>query len=77
MLQKRLSTTRVFVMHDQTETIALSDRIALIFSGKIRQIGTPYGLYRNPVDLDVARFLFQSYLPTGMNLSHWSAASPL
>lgn len=68
MLQKRLSTTRVFVTHDQTEAIALSDRIALMFSGKIRQIGTPDGLYRNPVDLDVDRFLSQPYLPTGMNL---------
>jgi multiple sugar transport system ATP-binding protein len=63
-LQKRLGTTTVFVTHDQTEAMALSDRIALMFAGKIRQIGTPDELYRNPVDLDVARFLSQPYLNT-------------
>lgn len=63
-LQKRLGTTTVFVTHDQTEAMALSDRIALMFGGSIRQIGTPDVLYRNPVDLDVARFLSQPYLNT-------------
>lgn len=63
-LQKRLGTTTVFVTHDQTEAMALSDRIALMFSGQIRQIGTPDELYRNPVDLDVARFLSQPHLNT-------------
>lgn len=61
-LQKRLGTTTVFVTHDQTEAMALSDRIALMFAGKIRQIGTPDDLYRNPVDLDVAKFLSQPHL---------------
>ena len=61
-LQKRLGTTTVFVTHDQTEAMALSDRIALMFDGAIRQIGTPDDLYRNPVDLDVATFLSQPYL---------------
>ena len=64
MLQKRLGTTTVFVTHDQTEAMALSDRIALMFFGQIRQIGTPDELYRNPVDLDVASFLSQPYLNT-------------
>jgi multiple sugar transport system ATP-binding protein len=63
-LQKRLGTTTVFVTHDQTEAMALSDRIALMFAGQIRQIGTPDELYRNPVDLDVAKFLSQPYLNT-------------
>ncbi len=61
-LQRRLGTTTVFVTHDQTEAMALSDRIALMFAGKIRQIGTPDDLYRNPVDLDVAKFLSQPHL---------------
>lgn len=61
-LQKRLGTTTVFVTHDQTEAMALSDRIALMFNGAIRQIGTPDDLYRNPIDLDVATFLSQPYL---------------
>ncbi len=63
-LQKRLKTTTIFVTHDQTEAMALSDRIALMFAGSIRQIGTPDELYRDPVDLDVARFLSQPYLNT-------------
>jgi multiple sugar transport system ATP-binding protein len=61
-LQKRLGTTTVFVTHDQMEAMALSDRIALMFEGNIRQIGTPDDLYRHPVDLDVAKFLSQPYL---------------
>jgi multiple sugar transport system ATP-binding protein len=64
ILQKRLRTTTIFVTHDQNEAMALSDRIALMFEGKIRQVGTPEELYRNPVDLDVARFLSQPYLNT-------------
>ncbi len=63
-LQKRLGTTTVFVTHDQIEAMALSDRIAVMFAGKIRQVGTPDDLYRNPADLDVARFLSQPYLNT-------------
>jgi len=61
-LQRRVGATTLFVTHDQAEAMAVSDRIAVMFAGKIRQVGTPDDLYRNPVDLDVARFLSQPWL---------------
>ena len=64
ILQRRLKTTTVFVTHDQAEAMAISDRIAVMFVGRIRQIATPAELYRNPIDLDVARFMSQPVLNT-------------
>ncbi|MEO1694076.1 MAG: ABC transporter ATP-binding protein [Pseudomonadota bacterium] len=61
-LQQRLGTTTLFVTHDQAEAMAISDRVAIMFDGELRQIGTPDALYRQPVDLDVARFLSQPHL---------------
>lgn len=56
-LNKRLGKTFVFVTHDQVEAMTMSDRIAVMMAGKIRQLDTPRGLYDRPADLDVARFI--------------------
>ncbi|WP_181408062.1 ABC transporter ATP-binding protein [Pararhizobium mangrovi] len=61
-LQRRIGATTLFVTHDQAEAMAISDRIIVMFDGRIRQIGTPDELYRAPADLDVARFLSQPHL---------------
>jgi ABC-type sugar transport system ATPase subunit len=47
----------VFVTHDQTEALGIADRIAVMFSGRIAQIGTPTELLERPVSITVARFL--------------------
>jgi putative spermidine/putrescine transport system ATP-binding protein len=47
----------VFVTHDQGEALAMSDRIAVMSKGVIRQIASPAELYRNPQDPFVAAFL--------------------
>lgn len=73
-LQKRLGTTTIFVTHDQSEAMAMSDRIAVMFDGTIRQVATPDELYRNPCDLDVARFLSQprlTCLPAKVIVEGW------
>ena len=61
-LQRRVGATTLFVTHDQAEAMAISDRIAVMFAGRLRQIGTPDELYRHPADLGVARFLSQPWL---------------
>ncbi|WP_354440578.1 ABC transporter ATP-binding protein [Ottowia thiooxydans] len=56
-IQRRLGLTTVFVTHDQGEALAMSDRIAVMSSGVIRQIASPADLYQNPRDPFVASFL--------------------
>jgi ABC-type sugar transport system ATPase subunit len=48
--------TSVYVTHDQTEAIALADRIAIMREGKIEQVGTFQALYETPVNAFVAQF---------------------
>lgn len=56
-LQRRLGVAMLHVTHDQDEAMVLSDRIAVIEDGRLRQIGTPSALYDTPADAFVARFL--------------------
>ncbi|MGD9924411.1 MAG: TOBE domain-containing protein, partial [Pseudorhodoplanes sp.] len=55
--QRRLGVTAIFVTHDQSEALSLSDRIAVMSSGRICQIDTPEALYRRPADRFVASFI--------------------
>ncbi|MEO8666274.1 MAG: ABC transporter ATP-binding protein [Ignavibacteria bacterium] len=59
-LQKDIGITSVYVTHDQSEALALSDRIAVLNKGVIQQIGTPSEVYFNPVNLFVADFIGHS-----------------
>ena len=56
-IQHQLGVTTIFVTHDQSEALSLSDRIAVMFDGQIRQIGTPAEIYRRPSDRCVASFV--------------------
>ena len=56
-LQRRLGTTMVYVTHDQTEAMTLGDRLAVMRSGILQQVGSPHELYENPVNLFVAGFI--------------------
>ena len=56
-LQLESKVTTVFVTHDQEEALALSDVIAVMDRGRIVQIGTPTGIYANPVNAYTADFL--------------------
>ncbi len=63
-LLKRLGITAVFVTHDQEEAFALSDRIALMESGRLQQVGSPEALYHVPANPFVASFLGRAnFLP--------------
>jgi iron(III) transport system ATP-binding protein len=56
-LHARLGVTVVYVTHDQSEAMALSDRIMVLLAGRPAQIGTPRELYERPVDPVVAAFV--------------------
>ncbi|MDN5788125.1 ABC transporter ATP-binding protein [Pseudorhodobacter sp.] len=56
-LHQRLSTTTVYVTHDQIEAMTLSDKIVVMNGGHIEQVGTPLDLYDNPKSLFVAAFI--------------------
>jgi multiple sugar transport system ATP-binding protein len=56
-LQKRLGTTTVYVTHDQTEAMTLGDRVAVLRSGVLQQLGSPHVLYTQPTNLFVAGFI--------------------
>jgi multiple sugar transport system ATP-binding protein len=56
-LQKELRTTTVHVTHDQTEALTMADRMVVMESGRIRQIGSVDEVYNKPADLFVASFI--------------------
>jgi spermidine/putrescine transport system ATP-binding protein len=56
-IQQRVGITFVFVTHDQEEAMALSDRVAVLFDGRIAQVDTPRGLYDHPRSEAVAQFI--------------------
>jgi multiple sugar transport system ATP-binding protein len=55
--QQRVRTTTIYVTHDQIEAMGLGDRIAVMYQGKIRQIGKPVEVYDDPADTFVATFI--------------------
>ena len=56
-LQRRTGITFVYVTHDQSEALALSDRIAVIHGGRLQQLGTPQEVYARPASRVVADFM--------------------
>ncbi len=56
-LQQRLSTTTIYVTHDQIEAMTMADKIVVMNGGNIEQIGSPLKLYDDPHNLFVASFI--------------------
>ena len=56
-LHRKLSATTIFVTHDQTEAMTMGDKIVVMESGKIQQIGKPTEIYNHPANLFVAGFI--------------------
>jgi ABC-type sugar transport system ATPase subunit len=56
-LHRRIGATSIFVTHDQVEAMTMADRIVLLESGRIQQVGTPRELYDAPANLVVATFI--------------------
>lgn len=64
-LHKELGTTIIYVTHDQEEALNMSDRICLMSTGQITQLGTPDELYFQPRNRFVAEFIGESNLISG------------
>jgi len=56
-LQESVGVTFIIVTHDQSEALAMADRVAVLESGRLRQVDTPESLYQNPIDSFVADFI--------------------
>ena len=64
-LQRQLGITFIFVTHDQTEALSMSDRVAVFNRGRIEQIDTPRNLYMKPATRFVAEFVGTSNVVHG------------
>jgi len=64
-LQEELGVTMVYVTHDQEEALALADRVVIMRDGEIRQIGSPWEIYKKPKTSFIAEFVGTSNFITG------------
>jgi putative spermidine/putrescine transport system ATP-binding protein len=64
-LHKSLGVTVVYVTHDQSEALTMSDRIAVFHQGDIAQLGSPVALYEHPENAYVANFIGENNILTG------------
>lgn len=61
-LQQRVGITTLFVTHDQSEAMAVSDQIVVMSEGRVVQMAPPLTLYEQPVTADIARFIGRANL---------------
>ena len=80
-LQKDIGITTIYVTHDQAEAMVISDRIVVMFDGRIHQIGDPDTIYRHPASEAVANFIgLANFLPARAEApagaGFWRLATP-
>ncbi|MCB8879701.1 ABC transporter ATP-binding protein [Acidisoma cellulosilytica] len=73
-LQRETGITFILVTHDQEEALAMSDRIAVMNTGRVQQIGTPEEIYDHPTNRFVADFIGEANLIPGESLGRRSDA---
>jgi putative spermidine/putrescine transport system ATP-binding protein len=77
-LQREVGITFVFVTHDQTEGLSMSDRLAVFNNGRIEQVGTPQEVYDRPRTAFAARFVGASNIVEGAPARHlFGVAGPV
>lgn len=73
-VQQATGITTIFVTHDQTEALAIADRVAVMSHGRLEQVSTPRELYEDPATAFVARFVGSTNLLEAIGLAdgNWS-----
>ncbi|HEY9066397.1 MAG TPA: ABC transporter ATP-binding protein [Burkholderiaceae bacterium] len=64
-LQKRVGISTLYVTHDQAEAMTMSDRVVVMFGGRIAQVDAPEAVYDRPASAAVARFVGQANVVEG------------
>ena len=64
-IQRSVGITTIYVTHDQSEALTMSDRIAVMDQGRVLQIGSPVEIYEQPASRFIAEFIGES------NLLNW------
>lgn len=72
-LQQRVGITTLYVTHDQSEAMVMSDRVVVMFSGEIAQVGPPRELYARPASREVAQFIGRTQFVRGTVLARRDA----
>jgi iron(III) transport system ATP-binding protein len=67
-LQKEVGITSIYVTHDQSEALIMSDRVVVMNKGVIQQVGDPHTIYARPVNIFVANFIGVANLMEGILL---------
>lgn len=70
-IQQEVGITFIFVTHDQEEALTMSDKIVVIKSGEIQQVGTPEEIYNEPANRYVANFIGESNIIPGTMLEDY------
>ena len=72
---KNTGTTAIFVTHDQEEALSISDRVAVMYQGRLEQVATPEKLYAEPATRYVAEIVTQgNFLPATYSSKGWKTA---
>jgi ABC-type Fe3+/spermidine/putrescine transport system ATPase subunit len=70
-IQQEVGITFIFVTHDQEEALTMSDKIVVMKSGEIQQVGTPEEIYNEPANRYVANFIGESNIISGTMLEDY------
>jgi len=70
-IQVAMGITFIYVTHDQEEALTMSDTVVVMNKGRIQQIGTPIGIYNEPVNAFVADFIGESNIIDGVMLEDY------
>lgn len=77
-LQKEFGTTFIYITHDQSEALVMSDRVAVMNNGRFEQIDSPRNLYENPATKFVAQFVGETnIIPASVSSSESQKGRPL